>query len=57
MYKVIAIRNMFNEEIDISNIEFTFVGEDYAIGHYKGSGFLKNYSKANCYTVITEKVS
>lgn len=56
MYKVISITDMFNKEINISNIEFTFVGKDYAIGHYKGFGFLKNYSKANCYTVITEKI-
>ena len=57
MYKVISItQTMLNEKVDISKIVFTFVGKDYAIGHYQGSGFSKNYSQANCYEVITEEV-
>lgn len=58
MYKVISITGLGGKPVNIDNIVFTFVGKDYAIGHPKGFGdcFSTLYSKADCYTVITEKI-
>lgn len=55
MKKVIAIINtLTNENINIENMEFTFVGENWAIGKVKGFGFTKNYGAWDGYKVITE---
>ena len=57
MRKVIAIKDMFGKELPIEKMEFTFVGKNYAYGHYKGYGtcFAKVYGEADGYTVITEE--
>lgn len=56
MYKVISITTLFGEKLPIDKMEFLHIGADYAIGHFKGYGFDGLYSKADGYTVITEKV-
>lgn len=55
MRKVIAIKDMFGEELPIEKMEFTFVGKDHAYGHYTGYGFDKMYGPWDGYTVITEE--
>lgn len=53
--KVIAIINtLTNENINIENMEFTFVGEGWATGRVKGFGFTKTYGAWDGYKVITE---
>ena len=55
MKKVIAIINtLTNENINIENMEFTFVGENWATGRVKGFGFTKTYGAWDGYKVITE---
>ena len=54
--KVISITDIWGNKLPIEKMEFWFVGEDYAIGHYKGYGFDKKYASYNGYTVITEEV-
>lgn len=57
MRKVISITNtLTNEQLNVTNMEFNFVGANYAIGHIKGCGFTKLYSMADCYKVVTEEV-
>ena len=53
MRKVISITDMWGAKLPIEKMEFWFVGEDYAIGHYKGYGFDKKYTSCNGYTVVT----
>lgn len=55
-YKVISITDMWGNPLPIENMEFWFIGKNYAIGHFKGYGFDKRYSSCNGYTVITKEV-
>jgi hypothetical protein len=54
--KVVSIVDMWGNPLPIEKMEFWFVGDDYAIGHYKGYGFDKKYASCDGYTVITEEV-
>lgn len=51
--KVVSITDLFGNKLPIEKMEFWFVGEDYAIGHYKGYGFDKKYASYDGYTVVT----
>lgn len=55
-YKLISIVDMWGEPLPIEKMEFWFVGEDIAIGHFKGYGFDKAYASYDGYTVTTERV-
>lgn len=57
MYKVISITR-WGEAVNLDNLNISFVGKDYILATPKGYGncFIKCYSKADGYTVITEKV-
>ena len=55
-YKLISIVEMWGEPLPIEKMEFWFVGEDIAIGHFKGYGFDKAYASYDGYTVTTERV-
>lgn len=54
--EVVSITDMGGNKLPIEKMEFWFVGEDYAIGHYKGYGFNKKYARYDGYTVITKEV-
>lgn len=54
--KVVSIVDMWGNPLPIEKMEFWFVGDDYAIGHYKGYGFDKKYASYDGYTVTTEEV-
>ena len=55
--KVIAIINtLTNENLNIENMEFLFVAENWATGNVKGYGFTKTYGPWDCYKVVTEEV-
>lgn len=57
MYKVISITRR-GEAVNLDNLDINFVGKDYVLATPKGYGrcFMKCYSKADCYTVITKKI-
>ena len=55
-YRVVSISDMWGNKLPIEKMEFWFVGEDYAIGRYKGYGFDTKYASYGGYTVITEEV-
>ena len=55
-YNIIAIIDRSGNYLPIEKMEFDFIGKDYAIAHYKGYGFSKLYSAADCYKVITEEI-
>lgn len=57
MYKVISITK-WGEAVDLDNLDIIHVNENSVIAKPKGCGncFMKCYSKADCYTVVTEKV-
>lgn len=52
MKKVISIKNIFGQEIDLNKLDIQFIGKDFVIANYKGFGFTTNYSAANGYTVV-----
>lgn len=54
--KVVSITDMWGNPLPIEEMEFWFVGEDFAIGRYKSYGFNKRYANYDGYTVITEEV-
>lgn len=54
MRKVIRITDMWGEEVPLHIYRFWFVGEDIAYA-YNG-GFMKVFSSADGYTVITMEV-
>lgn len=45
-----------NRELPLEKMEFIFVGENNAMGRFKGYGFLENYGTWNGYKVETEEV-
>ena len=57
MYKVISITKM-GEAVNLDNLDIIHVSENAVLAKPKGYGncFMQCYSKADCYTVITEKV-
>ncbi len=58
-YKLISITDLWGEKLNLDHYDILWVDEDSAILKLKGYGncFTKRYSAADCYTVITEKVS
>lgn len=50
------ITNVMGKELPIEKMEFTYVGKDNALGHFKGYGFLENYGPWNGYKVETEEI-
>ena len=56
MYKVISITPLFEKPLPLDKLDIMWVGEGQVLAKWKGSGFLRMYSSADCYTVITEKV-
>ena len=55
-YRVVSITDLWGNKLPIEKMEFWFVGEDYATGHYKSYGFDKKCASYDGYTVITEEV-
>ena len=57
VYKVISITR-WSEPVNLNNLDIIHVDKDSVLAKPKGYGncFMKCYSKADCYTVITEKV-
>lgn len=57
MYKVISITRL-GEPVNLDNLEIIHTDKDSVLVKPKGYGncFMKCYSKADGYTVITEKV-
>jgi hypothetical protein len=57
MYKVISITR-WGESVDLDKLDIIHVSENSVLAKPKGYGncFMKCYSKADCYTVVTEKV-
>ena len=57
MYKVISIVR-WGEPVNIDGLDIIHVSEDSVLAKPKGYGncFMKCYSKADCYIVVTEKV-
>lgn len=57
MYKVISITR-WGEAVNLDNLDIIHVNENSVFTKPKGYGncFMKCYSKADCYTVVTEKV-
>lgn len=53
---VVSIKDLEGNELPLDKMEFWYVGEDFAIGHYKGYGFDKRYEAYDGYTVITKEV-
>lgn len=56
MRRVKKIVDMWGHDVPLHIYDFWFVGKDYAHARIKGTGFSKCFSKADCYTVITEEV-
>ena len=55
MYKIISITR-WGEPVNLDSLEIIWAGKDSVLVRIKNSGFTKMYSKADCYTVVTEKV-
>lgn len=55
MYKVISITRR-GESVNLDSLEIIWTGKDSVLARIKNSGFMKMYSKADCYNVLTEKV-
>lgn len=57
MYKVISITR-WGEAVNLDKLDIIHVSEDSGLAKPKGYGncFMKCYSKADCYTIVTEKV-
>lgn len=55
MRKVKSIKDLFGHTLSIENMDIKFVGRDYVIASYKGSGFEKLYSPCDGYIVEFEK--
>lgn len=55
MRKVIRITDFLGEEIPLENYRFWFVGKDIAYAYIGNTGFMKMFSNADGYTVITEE--
>lgn len=57
MYKVISITR-WGESVNLDSLDIIHVGKDSVLAKPKGYGncFMKCYSEADCYTVVTEKV-
>lgn len=57
MYKVISITR-WGEAVNLDNLDIIHVNENSVLAKPKGYGncFMKCYSKADCYIVVTEKV-
>lgn len=57
MYKVVSITR-WGEAVNLDNLDIMYAGKDHCLAKPKGYGdcFMKCYSKADCYTVVTEKV-
>lgn len=55
MYKIISITR-WGESVNLDSLEIIWVGKDSVLARIKNSGFMKMYSKADCYNVVTEKV-
>lgn len=55
--KVVSITDILGNKLPIEKMEFWFVGEDYAIGHYKGYGFDKKYASYDGYKVVTAPIA
>lgn len=55
MYKIVSITR-WGEPVNLDNLEIIWTGKDSVLARIKNSGFMKMYSKADCYIVVTEKV-
>ena len=55
-YKVIRIIDMWGEEVNLDHYDVWFVKKDCVYAYHKGTRFMTVFSKADCYTVITEEV-
>ena len=55
-YQIIAIIDLFGNHLPIEKMEFLHIGKDYAIGQYKGFGFITNYGPWDGYKVITREI-
>jgi hypothetical protein len=57
MRKVVSITR-WGEAVNLDNLDIIHIGKDYVMAKPKGYGdcFMKNYSSADCYTVIIEEV-
>lgn len=57
-FELVSIKDLEGNELPLDKMEFWFIGEDFAIGHYKGyAGFDKRYEACDGYTVITKEVA
>lgn len=56
-YRVISITNIFGESLPIDKMEFSWVDENSACGHFKGYGFSTNYGPWDLWTVTTEEIT
>ena len=54
MYKIISITR-WGEPVNLDSLEIIWVGKDSVLARIKNSGLTKMYSKADCYSVVTEK--
>lgn len=54
MRKVLSITNLFGEQIPLDRFNIHFVGENYVIGSFKNSGFVRTFGPWDGYTVVTE---
>ena len=54
MYKIISITR-WGEPVNLGSLEIIWAGKDSVLAKIKNSGFMKMYSEADCYTVVTEK--
>lgn len=56
MRKVVKVTDMWGKVLPLDKMNILFVGKDYMTASFKGYGFIKTYSQADGYTVITEEV-
>ena len=55
MYRIVSITR-WGESVNLDSLEIIWTGKDSVLARIKNSGFMKMYSKADCYEVVTEKV-
>ena len=56
MKKVVAIKNMFGEEVKLGNYEVIHIGKDYVAMKFKNYGFIKTFAPYDGYTITIEEV-
>lgn len=56
MKKVVAIKNMFGEFVNLNAYEVFYIGKDYVIMRFKNQGFMRTFAPYDGYIVYIEEV-